>query len=153
MAQTTRETAQSNSTSRLVLVVDDYADALSMYGLRLRFAGFRVAFATNGEEAVRKALAEPPALIVLDLALPIKDGWTVARELKGHPTTAKVPIIAVSGHVTSEYIDRAYEAGCDQFLPKPCSPDQLLSAVQCLLAAGAAEPSAVVTSSQPSRRN
>ncbi len=111
----------------LVLIVDDYADAQAMYGLRLRQAGYRVAFAASGEDAVRIASELSPAVVVMDLCLPGKDGWAATRELKA--SAPHLPIIAVSGHVTSEFVNLAFEAGCDVFLPKPCMPDTLLAQV------------------------
>ena len=111
----------------LVLIVDDYADAQAMYGLRLRQAGYRVAFAASGEDAVAMATDLGPSVVVMDLCLPGKDGWAATRELKA--VLPQLPIIAVSGHVTTELVNLAYEAGCDVFLPKPCLPDTLLAQV------------------------
>jgi CheY-like chemotaxis protein len=118
------------SIAPLVLIVDDYADAQAMYGLRLRQAGYRVAFAASGDTALAVALERSPAIVVMDLCLPGKDGWTATRELKSNPSTRGTPVIAVSGHVTTELVNRAYESGCDVFLPKPCLPDTLLAQVR-----------------------
>ena len=103
----------------LVLVVDDYLDAQSMYGFRLRHAGYRVAFASTGEEAVALARELRPDAIVMDLCLKGKDGWTATRELRADPDVGSVPIVAVSGHALPEYEKRAYESGCDLFVRVP----------------------------------
>lgn len=126
--------SQVHESVPLVLVVDDYLDAQSMYGFRLRHAGYRVAFASTGEEAVALARELHPAAIVMDLCLKGKDGWTATRELRADPTTKNVPIVAVSGHALPEYEQRAYECGCDLFVPKPCLPETLLSIIRGLIA-------------------
>jgi two-component system cell cycle response regulator DivK len=125
--QPTSRIAARGDAAPLVLIVDDYADAQAMYGLRLRQAGYRVAFAASGEDAVTMATELAPSVVVMDLCLPGKDGWAATRELKA--VAPALPIIAVSGHVTSEFVNLAYEAGCDVFLPKPCLPDTLLAQV------------------------
>ena len=118
------------SAGPLVLVVDDYPDALAMYGLRLRQAGFSVAFACEEDEAVEKARALRPIVIVMDLALRVGDGWSATRSIKGDASMRSMPVIAVSAHVTPEYINAAYDAGCDLFVPKPCTPDALVAHVK-----------------------
>ena len=118
----------------LVLVVDDYPDAQSMYGFRLRHAGYRVAFASSGDDAVTLARELRPDAIVMDLCLRGKDGWTATRELRADPTTCDFPIVAVSGHALPEHQRRAYECGCDLFVAKPCLPETLLSIVRGLIA-------------------
>ena len=118
----------------LVLVVDDYPDALAMYGLRLRQAGFSVAFACEEEEAVEKARTLHPVVVVMDLALRAGDGWSATRSIRADTAMKGMPIIAVSAHVTPEYISAAYDAGCDLFVPKPCTPDALVAHVKRLAA-------------------
>jgi CheY-like chemotaxis protein len=127
----------------LVLVADDYLDIRSMYGARLRRAGYRVAFASSGDAAVALARELRPSAIVMDLCLEGKDGWTATSELRADPQTRNVPIVVVSGHMLPEHQQRAYACGCDLFVPKPCLPDTLLSVVRGLLA----ERGAVATSS------
>ncbi len=118
----------------LVLLVDDYPDAQSMYGFRLRQAGYRVAFASTGDDAVTMARDLVPDAIVMDLCLQGRDGWTATRELRADPITRGVPIVAVSGHALPEHEKLAYECGCDLFVAKPCLPETLLSIIRGLIA-------------------
>ncbi len=117
----------------LVLVVDDYEDAREMYAECLDASGFAVAQAETGDEAVAKALALMPALIVMDLALPGMDGWSATRAIKTDARTAMIPVIALTGHARSDASTAARDAGCDAFLTKPCLPDQIVEIVRRLL--------------------
>jgi two-component system cell cycle response regulator DivK len=117
----------------LVLVVDDYQDAREMYAECLDASGFAVAQAESGDEAVAKALALKPALIVMDLALPGMDGWTATRAIKTDARTARIPVVALTGHARSDASTAAREAGCDAFLTKPCLPDAIVELVRRLL--------------------
>jgi len=117
----------------LVLVVDDYQDAREMYAECLDASGFRVAQAESGDEAVAKALALQPALIVMDLALPGMDGWTATRAIKTDTRTARIPVVALTGHARSDASAAARDAGCDAFLTKPCLPDEVVAIVRRLL--------------------
>lgn len=118
----------------LVLVVDDFADNREMYAEFLSFSGFRVIEASNGREAVEQALARLPDVIVMDLSLPVMDGWEATRRLKGNERTRNIPVIALSGHSPSSH-SGPEDAGCDAYLTKPCLPDQLVSELRRLLAA------------------
>ena len=118
----------------LVLVVDDYEDAREMYAECLDASGFPVAQAESGDEAVAKALALHPALIVMDLALPGMDGWTATRAIKTDVRTASIPVVALTGHARSDASTAARDAGCDAFLTKPCLPDAIVEIVRRLLA-------------------
>ena len=117
----------------LVLVVDDYEDAREMYAECLDASGFEVAQAESGDEAVAKAVALQPALIVMDLALPGMDGWSATRAIKTDARTAAIPVVALTGHARSDASSAARDAGCDAFLTKPCLPDELEAAVRSLL--------------------
>ena len=86
----------------LVLVVDDYEDAREMYAECLDASGFEVAQAESGDEAVAKAVALQPALIVMDLALPGMDGWSATRAIKTDARTAAIPVVALTGHARSD---------------------------------------------------
>jgi CheY-like chemotaxis protein len=108
-----------------VMVVDDFPDNLEMYAAYLRFEGLRVLEAANGLEALDRAIAELPAVIVMDLSLPGLDGWEATRRLKADPRTKRIPILALTGHALAGSSERAREAGCDAFLTKPCLPEAL----------------------------
>lgn len=114
----------------LVLLVDDVEDARQMYSEYLTHTGWRVETASDGQEAMEKALEHSPDVIVMDLAMPGFDGWSATRALKADPRTARIPIIVLSAHALADSIARAREAGCDAYLTKPCLPDQLVAELQ-----------------------
>ena len=89
--------ATKNKNEPLVLVVDDFADAREMYGEYLKFCGFRVAEAQNGVEAIEKAKRLKPDLILMDLSMPVVDGWEATRRLKADSTTKAIPVVALDG--------------------------------------------------------
>jgi CheY-like chemotaxis protein len=123
----------SSGERRRILVVDDFDDNREMYASYLRFSGFVVDEAITGTEAIEKALATGPNLIVMDLSLPGMDGWEATRLLKIDPRTKHTPIVVVSGHALEGSVRAAREAGCDAFLRKPCLPQVLLAEVVRLL--------------------
>ena len=100
-------------------------------------AGFDVHTLAGGSNALDFVRSTTPDLVVLDLALPDLDGWEVARRLKSHEETKRVPIIAFSGHSLQHEQVSALRAGCDFYLTKPCPPDRLLAAIRKLLGLGA----------------
>jgi two-component system, cell cycle response regulator DivK len=114
----------------LILVVDDFEDNRVMYVEYLQFQGFRVAEAVNGAEAVARTNELLPALVVMDLSLPVMDGWEATRRLKSNPLTEHIVIIALSGHAEAAHAKRALDAGCDDFVAKPCLPENLLAKIQ-----------------------
>ncbi len=117
----------------LILVVDDYEDAREMYAEYLRFCGFRVAEARNGNEALEQAFSLMPNLILMDLSLPGMDGWEATRQLKADPRTARIPVVALTGHALAGASEGAKRAGCDSFVTKPCLPDDLVVEVRRML--------------------
>jgi CheY-like chemotaxis protein len=119
----------------LILVVDDFEDSRAMYAEYLVFSGYRVEQAANGREAVDKATELAPDLVVMDLSLPVMDGWEATRLLKADARTKDIPVIALTGHALSGHSRGAKEAGCDDFLAKPCLPETLLQKVEEHLAA------------------
>ena len=119
--------------SPLILVVDDYQDAREMYAEYLQFSGFRVAEAKNGNEAVEKAFALKPDLILMDLSLPGMDGWEATRRLKADDATRHIPVVALTGHALAGASEGAKKAGCDSFVTKPCLPDDLVVEVRRML--------------------
>jgi two-component system, cell cycle response regulator DivK len=110
----------------LVLVVDDYQDAREMYAEYLSFSGFRVEEASNGAEALQKAVALVPDVILMDLSLPGMDGWTATRALKSDERTLHIPVVALTGHALAGASESARQAGCDAFVTKPCLPEELV---------------------------
>jgi CheY-like chemotaxis protein len=122
----------------LVLVVEDYQDAREMYAAYLQFSGFEVAEAGNGLEAIEKAQALLPDIVLMDLALPRMDGWEATRRLKSDIRTRHIPIVALTGHALAGHAEGAREAGCDAFVTKPCLPDALVAEIKRLLDAQAA---------------
>jgi two-component system cell cycle response regulator DivK len=119
--------------SYLVLVVDDFEDNRSMYAVYLTYSGYDVVEAADGQEAVEVASLRMPDVIVMDLTLPVMDGWEATRRLKANEQTRHIPIIALTGHALAGQARDAREAGCDAFLAKPCLPEMLVEKVQELL--------------------
>jgi len=117
----------------LVLVVEDYQDAREMYAAYLTFSGYRVAEATNGVEAIEKTFELMPDIILMDLALPIVDGWQATRRLKDDERTKHIPIVALTGHALAGHAEGARLAGCDAFVTKPCLPDALVNEIERML--------------------
>ena len=128
----------SNDREPLILVVDDYEDAREMYAEYLRFSGFRVAEARNGNEALEQAFELMPDLILMDLSLPGMDGWEATRQLKADDRTRHIPVVALTGHALAGASEGAKRAGCDSFVTKPCLPDDLVVEVRRML--GLAKP-------------
>jgi CheY-like chemotaxis protein len=119
----------------LVLLVDDYADNRAMYARFLVYAGYRVDEATNGQEALDKANEIQPDLIVMDLSLPVMDGWEATRRLKANPQTRRIPVLALTGHALGDHEREANAAGCDGYVTKPCLPEDLAARINIMLAA------------------
>ncbi len=117
----------------LVLVVDDFDDNRAMYAEYLGYSGYRVVEASNGQEAIEVAQRAHPDIIVMDLSLPLVDGWEATRRLKADAGTKAIPIIALTGHVLAGHSRGAREAGCDAFLAKPCLPEDLVARVKDLV--------------------
>lgn len=117
----------------LILVVEDYEDAREMYAEYLRFCGFRVAEARNGNEALDQAFSLKPDLILMDLSLPGMDGWEATRQLKADERTRAIPVVALTGHALAGASEGARRAGCDSFVTKPCLPDDLVVEVRRML--------------------
>ena len=125
---------------RRILVVDDYPDAREMYTEYLEYSGFDVIQAVNGVEAVQRAIDSVPDLILMDLSLPIMDGWEATRQLKANPATAGIPVVALTGHALAHCSDGARKAGCAAFVTKPCLPEDLLKEIRRVLDGQTAPP-------------
>lgn len=120
-------------TGPLILIVDDYADALDIWGIYLQSLGYRVATAADGVAAMAKAEALLPDLVVLDLELPGLSGFEVARRLRANPETRHLPLIAATGYSHERQLDMARQCGFDAVVVKPCDPDYLVSEIERLL--------------------
>jgi CheY-like chemotaxis protein len=116
-----------------VLVVDDYPDAREMYGEYLEYCGFDVVEASNGMEALQRAIETKPDIILMDLSLPVMDGWEATRRLKADKRTRKIPVVALTGHALAGISEGAKRAGCDAFVTKPCLPEDLVKEIRKVL--------------------
>lgn len=123
----------SAETRPLILIVDDYVDALDIWAIYLRSFGYRVETAANGIEALAIAERLQPDLIVLDLELPGLSGVEVARRLRSNPAMQHLPLIAATGHSHVRQLDLAREVGFDAVVVKPCDPEQLVREIERLL--------------------
>jgi two-component system, cell cycle response regulator DivK len=123
----------------LILLADDTEDNRDLYGTVLSLAGWRVEFAEDGNEAVAKATSGQPAVVVMDLGMPGMDGWQATEIIKKQEQTRHIPVLALSGHVTTESRLRALAAGAAAFCAKPCEPATLVDAVRRLLDAPPAQ--------------
>jgi two-component system, cell cycle response regulator DivK len=117
-----------------ILIVED--DELNRDSLRrlLRRRGFEIVLAVDGEDGVATARAEAPDLILMDMSLPVVDGWEATRQIKADPAVQATPIIALTAHAMSTDRDKALAAGCDDFDTKPIDLDRLLPKIHALLA-------------------
>jgi CheY-like chemotaxis protein len=117
-----------------ILYVEDNDDNVYMLRGRLTRAGFTVVVAGDGEQGIAMATSEAPALILMDLSLPVLDGWEAARRLKAAAETRSIPVIALSAHAMEGERARALTAGCDDFDTKPVDFARLLDKIRVLLA-------------------
>ena len=120
-----------------ILLVEDNEMNRDMLSRRLQRRGYEVVMAVDGQAGVTKAQAEAPALILMDMSLPVLDGWEASRQLKAAPATRGIPIIALTAHAMSGDREKALEVGCDDFDTKPIELDRLLAKIEALLARGA----------------
>ncbi len=117
---------------RRILLVEDHEEIWDFLSRRLRRRGFEVSLAHDGQEGVAKALAERPDVVLLDMNLPVMDGWTAARTIKADPGGAGLPIIALTAHAMAGDREKALAAGCDDYHPKPVDFSQLLTQIDAL---------------------
>ena len=116
-----------------VLVVEDNDDGREMYAEYLRFAGYEVAVASNGVDALDKARKEKFDAVLMDLSMPALDGWNATRALRLDSRTSGLPVLALSGHATQSKRQAALDAGADEFVSKPCAPDEVEERIRNLL--------------------
>jgi CheY-like chemotaxis protein len=116
-----------------LLIVEDNEMNGQMLARRLARRGFAVSIATDGRQAIAEAQRLRPALILMDLRLPVLDGWEAARQLKAGPETEAIPIVALTAHALAEDRQRALDAGCDDYETKPIDLPRLLDKIDRLL--------------------
>jgi len=116
-----------------ILYVEDNEDNIYVVKNRFARAGYTVLVATDGEQGVAMAAAEQPDLILMDLRLPVLDGWEATRRIKEQPETRHIPVIALTAHAMTGDREKALAAGCDDFDTKPVELPRLLEKVRALL--------------------
>src|SRR5438094_2502815 len=121
----------SNGTT--VLLVEDNEDNRIVYSTNLKHFGYEVTEALSGEEGIATARSEKPDLILMDISIPIIDGWEATQVLKHEPSTKGIPIIALTAHALASDREKAMEVGCDGYLAKPCEPRAVVAEVQGFL--------------------
>jgi two-component system cell cycle response regulator DivK len=120
----------------LVLVADDDADNRAVAAAALRAAGFRVALAEDGAAALALAEAEPPALVLMDMGMPVLDGWETTRRFKANPVLGGIPVLAFTAYALAGDAQKAARAGCDGVIAKPCAPARLVAEVRKIVGGG-----------------
>ena len=118
-----------------ILYIEDNDDNVYMLKSRLTRAGFTMIIATDGAEGVAMAASEQPDLILMDLSLPVIDGWEAARRIKAGRETSRIPIIALTAHAMAGDQEKAMAAGCDDFDTKPVDLERLLGKIHALVLA------------------
>jgi CheY-like chemotaxis protein len=121
-----------------ILLIEDNEMNRDMLSRRLVKRGYEVVVAVDGQEGVEKARSEIPALVLMDMSLPVLDGWEATRALRADPATRSIPVIALTAHAMAGDRERALAAGCDDFDTKPIELERLLGKIEVLLARRAA---------------
>ncbi len=116
-----------------LLLVEDNEMNRDMLSRRLLRKGYQVVVATDGRQGIAMARSEAPDLILMDMSLPVLDGWEATRQLKAAPETRSIPIIALTAHAMSGDREKALAAGCDDYDTKPIELPRLLEKIQALL--------------------
>lgn len=116
-----------------ILLVEDNEMNRDMLSRRLTRRGFTLVLAEDGQQGVDMARTESPDLILMDMSLPVKDGWEATREIKADPTLRHIPVIGLTAHAMSGDRERVLAAGCDEYDTKPVELDQLLAKIHALL--------------------
>lgn len=115
-----------------ILLVEDNEDNRDMLSRRLERKGFVVTLAIDGLDGINKAKENMPDLILMDMSLPVMDGWQATKTLKSEPETKNIPVIALTAHAMSSDRDKAIEAGCDDYDTKPVDFKRLLAKIEKL---------------------
>ncbi len=116
-----------------ILLVEDNELNRDMLSRRLMRRGYTVLVAVNGADGVRMAAAEHPDVVLMDMSLPVMDGWEATRRIKNSPETSDIPVLALTAHALAEDRDRTLAAGCDDFDTKPVDFPRLLGKIETLL--------------------
>ena len=116
-----------------ILYVEDNEDNVYMLSRRLKRKGFEIVVAVDGEQGVEMASLEKPDLILMDLSLPVLDGWGATKAIKGNSTTANIPVIALTAHAMAGDREKALEAGADEYDTKPIDLKRLLSKINSFI--------------------
>jgi len=125
-----------------ILLVEDNEMNRDMLSRRLERKGYQVVVAVDGQEGVDKAATVLPDLVLMDMSLPVLDGWEATRRLKAAPATGHIPVIALTAHAMAGDRAHAIDAGCDDYDTKPIDLPRLLTKIEALLARGGTAPSA-----------
>lgn len=112
-----------------ILLVEDHEELWDFLSRRLRRRGFEVVLAHDGQQALDQVAAESPDIVLLDMNLPVMDGWTVARTLRAQDATRTLPLIALTAHAMAGDDNRAFAAGCNAYHPKPVDFAKLLTQI------------------------
>jgi CheY-like chemotaxis protein len=116
-----------------ILLVEDEELNRDMLGRRLSRKGFEILIATDGAQAVAAAREHAPDLILMDMSLPVMDGWEATRQLKASPDTARIPVIALTAHAMAGDREKALSAGCDDYDTKPIEFARLVGKIETIL--------------------
>jgi CheY-like chemotaxis protein len=119
----------------IVLIAEDQQELRHLYAEHLTMSGFDVIEAVNGAEAIELTWSRLPDVILMDLSMPVVDGWEATKRLRADARTAHIPVVALTAHDGSGELQRATSAGCDWFVPKPCPPAALITEVRRVLSA------------------
>jgi two-component system, cell cycle response regulator DivK len=122
--------AEPLTTRPFVLIVDDFDDNRALYASFFSDEGYRTAEASNGADAVAVVAVEKPDVVIMDLSMPVMDGWEATRLIKSNPRTKDVVIIVLTGFTAPDERQRALAAGADDFCTKPCDPRSLHALVR-----------------------
>jgi len=116
-----------------ILIVEDNEMNRDMLSRRLARKGYEIVMAVDGGEGVEKAASDKPDLILMDMSLPVLDGWEATRRVKANPATSAIPVIALTAHAMAGDRDKTIEAGCDDYDTKPIDLPRLLSKIEAQL--------------------
>lgn len=115
-----------------ILLAEDHEEISDFLSRRLKRRGYEVTVVTDGEQVLAQAKSGAFGIVLLDMNMPVMDGWTTAEQLRANPVTARLPIIALTAHAMSGDREKTIAAGCDDYHPKPVDFPRLLSQIEAL---------------------